>query len=150
MWKISTSVDWEIMLSHNLRICATFYILLLSAYVLINNNGENEEPNECVCRLVYWSLDQYWGHDQYQFSSITNCNTDLFFPDVNLDEQHVNPNWRTMHFVVIKSIWLWRKGKYLSIRMVTSAQAQLENTVPPCPQGLCISRWFKLKSFCDD
>jgi len=24
--------------------------------------------------------------------------------------------------------------------MVTSAQAQLENTVPPCPQGLCISR----------
>jgi len=30
--------------------------------------------------------------------------------------------------------------------MVTSAQAQLENTVPPCPQGLCISRADFLRS----
>ena len=69
------------MLSHNLRICATFYILLLSANVLINNKGENEKANEFVRGLIYWSVDQYWGQDQYKFSSITNRNHDLSFPD---------------------------------------------------------------------
>ena len=87
MWKTSTSVDQDMMLTidmcHNLWICATFYILLLSANVLINNKGENEEANEFVCGLIYsnWSVDQYWGQDQYKFSSITNRNHDLSFPD---------------------------------------------------------------------
>ena len=141
--KISTPVD--MVLNHNLWICATFYILLLSANVLINKNGENEEPNEFVCGVTYWSLDQYWGQDQYQFSNITNCNDDLSFPD---------RLWRTACQSQLKNIAFCGdtdglipvEGEQLSIRMVTSAQAQLENTVPPCPQGLCISRWSTLQS----
>ena len=56
-----------------------------------------------------------------------------------------NLNWK--HCTMI--VWLWRRSISLSIKMVTSAQAQLENTVPPCPQGLCISRWLILTGGCN-
>lgn len=52
-----------------------------------------------------------------------------------------NLNWKMI-------VWLWRRSISLSIKMVTSAQAQLENTVPPCPQGLCISRWLVFTDDC--
>ena len=47
------------------------------------------------------------GQDQYQFSSITNRNNDLSFPD-GLAQKSIlngaNPNWRTL-YSVIKTIW---------------------------------------------